>query len=81
MSDPELRSKQRLIDKFIKENLPDVKNAEDVGEAFSAYWEVEKDKAIKQLATEDLDEEAVIDVVERIEYTSQNHSAKTWLEQ
>ncbi|AFS39186.1 type I restriction endonuclease subunit R [Alteromonas macleodii] len=70
--DPELRSKQELIDKFIKENLPDVKNAEDVGEAFSAYWEVEKDKAIKQLATEeDLDEEAVIDVVERIEYTSQ----------
>lgn len=70
--DPTLRSKQELIDKFIKENLPTVKGAEDVGEAFSAYWEIEKDKAIKQLAAEEgLDEKAITDVVERIEYTNQ----------
>lgn len=70
--DPTLRSKQELIDKFIKENLPVVKNAEDVGEAFTAYWEVQKVQAIKQLASEeDLDEQAVINVIERIEYTNQ----------
>jgi type I restriction enzyme R subunit len=70
--DPTLRSKQELIDKFIKENLPVVKNAEDVGEAFGAYWEVQKVQAIKQLASEeDLDEQAVLNVIERIEYTNQ----------
>lgn len=70
--DPTLRSKQELIDKFIKENLPTVKDAEDVGEAFNAYWEVQKVQAIKQLADEeDLDEQAVINVIECIEYTNQ----------
>lgn len=31
--DPNLRSKQELIDKFIKENLPNVKSAEEVDDA------------------------------------------------
>ena len=50
--DPNLRSKQELIDKFIKENLPNVKSAEEVDDAFAAYWEVEKEKATKQIAEE-----------------------------
>lgn len=38
----------------------------------TAYWEVQKVQAIKQLADEeDLDEQAVINVIERIEYTNQ----------
>lgn len=70
--DPNLRSKQELIDKFIKENLPNVKSAEEVDDAFAAYWEVEKEKATKQIAVEEqLVPERMKDVVERMIYNNQ----------
>ena len=70
--DPNLRSKQELIDKFIKENLPNVKSAEEVDDAFAAYWEVEKEKATKQIAEEEqLVPERMKDVVERMIYNNQ----------
>ena len=70
--DPNLRSKQELIDKFIKENLPNVKSAEEVDDAFVAYWEVEKEKATKQIAVEEqLVPERMKDVVERMIYNNQ----------
>ncbi len=71
-SDPNLRSKQQLIDKFIKENLPNVKSAEEVDDAFAAYWEVEKEKATKKIAEEEqLVPERMKDVVERMIYNNQ----------
>lgn len=70
--DPNLRSKQELIDKFIKENLPNVKSAEEVDDAFAAYWEVEKEKATKQIAEEEqLVPERMIDVVEQMIYNNE----------
>ncbi|QPL50803.1 type I restriction endonuclease subunit R [Alteromonas sp. B31-7] len=70
--DPNLRSKQELIDKFIKENLPNVKSAEEVDDAFAVYWEVEKEKATKQIAEEEqLVPERMQDVVERMIYNNQ----------
>jgi len=70
--DPNLRSKQELIDKFIKENLPNVKSAEEVDDAFAVYWEVEKEKATKQIAEEEqLVPERMKDVVERMIYNNQ----------
>ncbi|WP_415894817.1 type I restriction endonuclease subunit R [Neptuniibacter sp. PT34_22] len=70
--DPTLRSKQELIDKFIKENLPNVKSAEEVDDAFSVYWEVEKEKATQQLANEEnLIPENVKDLVERMIFSNQ----------
>ncbi|MAI66178.1 MAG: type I deoxyribonuclease HsdR [Alteromonas sp.] len=70
--DPNLRSKQELIDKFIKENLPNVKSAEEVDDAFAVYWEVEKEKATKQIAEEEqLVPERMKDVVEQMIYNNQ----------
>ena len=70
--DPELRSKQELIDKFIQENLPDVKSAEEVDDAFAAYWEVEKEKATQQMAEEEqLVPENVKHLVERMIFSNQ----------
>jgi type I restriction enzyme R subunit len=70
--DPELRSKQELIDKFIQENLPDVQSAEEVDDAFAAYWEVEKEKATQQMAEEEyLIPENVKDLVERMIFSNQ----------
>ncbi|MBB1369427.1 type I restriction endonuclease subunit R [Pseudoalteromonas sp. SR45-4] len=70
--DPELRSKQELIDKFIQENLPDVQSAEEVDDAFAAYWEVEKEKATKAMADEEhLIPENVKELVERMIFSNQ----------
>ncbi|MBB1282664.1 type I restriction endonuclease subunit R [Pseudoalteromonas sp. SR41-1] len=70
--DPELRSKQELIDKFIQENLPDVQSAEEVDDAFAAYWEVEKEKATQVIAEEEhLIPENVKELVERMIFSNQ----------
>ncbi|MBB1386454.1 type I restriction endonuclease subunit R [Pseudoalteromonas sp. SG45-5] len=70
--DPELRSKQELIDKFIQENLPDVQSAEEVDDAFAAYWEVEKEKATQAMAEEEhLIPENVKELVERMIFSNQ----------
>ena len=70
--DPNLRSKQELIDKFIQENLPEVKSAEEVDDAFAVYWEVEKEKATQQMAEEEnLIPENVKELVERMIFNNQ----------
>lgn len=71
--DPNLRSKQELIDKFIKENLPNVKSAEEVDDAFEAYWEVEKEEATKQITDEEnLVPDRLKEVVERMIYSNRD---------
>lgn len=71
--DPNLRSKEELINKFIKENLPNVKSAEEVDDAFEAYWEVEKENATKQMADEEnLLPDRLKEVVERMIYSNQD---------
>ncbi|WP_271271140.1 type I restriction endonuclease subunit R [Aliamphritea hakodatensis] len=50
---PELRSKQELIDQFIQSNLDNVQTPEQVSDAFEAYWEVEKLKALDGLCKEE----------------------------
>jgi len=40
-----LRSKRQLIEKFIAENLPDVKDSESLSEEFDKLWSVEQIKA------------------------------------
>ena len=70
--DPNLRSKQELIDKFIQENLPEVTSAEEVDDAFAVYWEVEKEKATQQMAEEEnLIPENVKELVERMIFNNQ----------
>ncbi|MEM0513930.1 type I restriction endonuclease subunit R [Pseudoalteromonas sp. YIC-827] len=70
--DPNLRSKQELIDKFIQEHLPQVKSAEEVDDAFAAYWEVEKERATQQMAEEEqLIPDNVKALVERMIFSDQ----------
>ncbi len=51
--DSELRSKKELIHKFIIENLPQIKDGEDIKEEFNAYWMEETKKALSTLCTEE----------------------------
>ncbi len=48
--DVKLRKKKDLIKKFIEENLPKVRNSEDVEEAFSNFWESERSENLKSIA-------------------------------
>ena len=49
----QLRSKKELIEKFIRENLPFIKESEEIPEAFEAFWNTEKTQALEQLCTEE----------------------------
>lgn len=49
----QLRSKKELIEKFIRENLPYIKETEEIPEAFEAFWRAEKSQALEQLCIEE----------------------------
>lgn len=66
----QLRSKKELIEKFIQENLPYIEESGDIPEAFEAFWNVEKRKALEQLCEEEqLVPERVYEVIETILFT------------
>lgn len=66
----QLRSKKELIEKFIQENLPYIEESGDIPEAFEAFWNIEKRKALEQLCEEEqLVPERVYEVIETILFT------------
>lgn len=63
-SNTELRSKKELIERFIEENLPLVRDADLVADEFDNYWTIEKKKAVKLLSTEEqLDYKKLVTVI------------------
>ena len=50
--DLKLRKKKELVRKFIEENLPHVRYADDVEQAFHRFWDEEKMKNIEEVARE-----------------------------
>jgi len=69
-SDEKLRSKRELIEKFIESMLPNVKNADEVGEVFEAYWSEEQQAAIDKLCQEEgLDREKLQNLLDRYAYS------------
>ena len=60
----ELRSKRELIEKFIQENLPQIKDSDEISNEFDTYWNKEKIKAVRILSQEEnLDEDKLQDVI------------------
>tara|TARA_B110001469_G_scaffold121129_1_gene130313 strand:- start:2221 stop:5121 length:2901 start_codon:yes stop_codon:yes gene_type:complete len=51
--DMELRSKRELIEKFIEQYLPKLKDAAEIPECFEAFWEQERTTAFEQLCKEE----------------------------
>ena len=47
-----LYDKQELIQKFLDENIPRMANGQSVEEVFSAFWDVEKEKALDEKRAE-----------------------------
>ncbi|WP_347923346.1 type I restriction endonuclease subunit R [Pontimicrobium sp. SW4] len=69
-SDSQLRSKKELIERFIEENLPLVRDSDLVADEFDNYWTNEKKKAVKQLSEdENLDYKKLVDVISNYLFT------------
>ena len=69
-SDSKLRSKKELIERFIDENLPLVRDADLVADEFDSYWTNEKKKAVQQLSEEEnLDYKKLVDVISNYLFT------------
>ena len=69
-SNTELRSKKELLERFIEENLPMVKDSDGVEDAFDEFWTLEKKKAFKELSeNENLDFEKLVAIVSEYLFT------------
>ncbi len=69
-SDSQLRSKKKLIERFIEENLPLVRDSDLVADEFDSYWTIEKKKAVQQLSEEEnLDYKKLVGVISNYLFT------------
>jgi type I restriction enzyme R subunit len=70
IGEAQLRSKRELIEKFIRESLPQIKDADDIPEEFTHFWTMERLKALHQLSKEEnLDDGALEKVIGDFIYT------------
>ncbi len=64
-SEANLRSKRELIEKFILENLPEIKDEDDIPQEFDKFWTIEQQKAFEKLIKEEnLSEEKTQKLIE-----------------
>lgn len=60
----QMRSKKELIERFIHENLPLVREADEIEDAFDDFWKGEKKKAVRELANEEeLDYDGLVEIM------------------
>jgi type I restriction enzyme R subunit len=71
-SEPSLRSKRELIEKFIRQNMPDIGSSDSVEENFKSYWQAEREKAMIALCEDERVERAHLDHLMKLyEFTGQ----------
>lgn len=68
--DAQLRSKRKLIEKFIRENLPHIADSDEVPEAFEIYWNEERIAALNKMSKEEnLDPQQLQEVIGKYLFT------------
>ena len=71
-SEPSLRSKRELIEKFIQQNMPALSARDSVDDAFKSYWEAERENAMEALCAEEgIERKQLDDLVRLYEFTGQ----------
>ncbi len=66
----QLRSKKELIERFIAEHLESIPQGGNLRESFNSFWDVEKEKAVLELAeSEGLENQGLADVIENYLFT------------
>lgn len=79
--DEELRSKVELINKFIQQNMIEPQENIDTEEKLEEFMDEEKDKEIRQLATdEDLKEEPLRDVIQEYEFSGKEPKSRAFMD-
>ncbi len=53
LGEANLRSKRELIEKFIEENLPKIRDTEDIPDEFEKFWSVEQQKAFDKFVEDE----------------------------
>jgi len=67
-----LRSKRKLIEKFIEENLPTIDDADNIDDEFEQYWQDQKVLALGKLCEEEnLDKDQFKSLIESYIYSGQ----------
>lgn len=70
-SEPELRSKKELIEKFINKNIPEINDSDQLDDAFEKFWSDEREEAfIKFCNQENLVPEKMQTLIDSYLYTS-----------
>jgi type I restriction enzyme R subunit len=65
-NDVELRSKRELIEEFINDSLPVIKNGEDVESEFEEFWSVKQKEAFEKLCEDEkIPPEKVSEIIEK----------------
>ncbi len=62
-NEPQLRSKRELIEKFIRDHMPNVGDGESVEQVFEAYWASERESAIDGLCEDEGLERGAMDAI------------------
>lgn len=69
-SEPTLRSKKELIQKFIEENLANIKDSDEIGSEFEKFMMLQKNENFINICREEwIDEQKFQEIVERYLYT------------
>jgi len=69
-SEPQLRSKRELIEKFIDRYLPDIESAAAVEPSFDLFWSEQREQAMRELCeSEGLLPDAVSQIVSEFHFT------------
>lgn len=69
-SEPQLRSKRELIEKFIDDNLPNIQSASDVEAEFDKFWTEEREQAVRELCdSEGLNPTAIDEIISEYHFT------------
>lgn len=80
-SDVKLRSKRELIERFIRENMPNIPAGQNVTFAFEDYWSEERTKAIREICeTEGLKVDALKGMIESYHFTGKEPLSETIVE-
>ena len=78
VSEPQLRSKRELIEKFIGTYLPDLRSADDVEAKFDKFWMKERERSIQALCeAEGLRPEAVEAMINDYHFTQREPLRET----
>ncbi|MFC0183612.1 type I restriction enzyme, R subunit [Pseudarcicella hirudinis] len=65
-----LRSKRELIEKFIQESLPQIKDTDTIPDEFEKFWNIEQENALQELVkTENLYEEQTKSLIDNYLFT------------